>query len=821
MKPLFDTSPELSSELEWLLQNGETNHAALADVLVREYYASALRLSWAILGDLGQARHTVLQAFTMAMLNQYRYRPGKSAHIWLFQFVLQAARKAARLRSRSGASQVRGRVEAEPDLDALHWPLDEADRWSLYLIGLLGWQPADVAELVGIEPGRVIRSADALCLGFPHLSPSGQTVPGAITLEQALRDRFPRQSLTEEELADLVAWLLRAAEQRSTRNLRLVRLWEVLLTAVGVSLVAGLIWWLNQSLPGGSQQSLGSQPTRQIIRATRIVLVPVTATPGVPDRVVTDYTVRPGDTLASIAHGFDMAVFDLMRLNSISSDAGLRAGQSLKVLASPHLPLRETPLAAATPTLPPPLTANSTSQEIIQRLTSSRSLWSSLWVDARLILNGPPGYIGPPNVTYEQLWVDNLGKRSIELSGKSSSQPDWVYTSSGSGGSQIDRKTSQRQDFPSNQLIKNNALRAMVFPLNSDWISSVDNLVIGPVTPYIGRETLQVGVENATGYLQAQLWVDVETGVILRELHYSGDRLQIQTADFSINKIYYNDQFPDGVFNPRQRLAAGFSADASGLASALDNRAAPIENNQAHQSFSAGLPPSGFNLAQAQLYFRYPQNFDTGAASAMVEVLAGGYSLGKTQFGNPWTMICARSPNGGKIAYVSQPLNPENGDATLHWFDLQNVSQNHLVSHDLLVGNFAFSYDGQKLAFFARQAAESRGAIYIFNLKNGSLQLLLDRNSARSLVWSPDGNFLALLSAPSMLGTQNALVVQVLNGVTVARDRYNWQGQAAMQPLSPSWPTFDWRYPDGTYAKFPAVMGGLQACALPHVQGPD
>jgi DNA-directed RNA polymerase specialized sigma24 family protein/WD40 repeat protein len=769
MKPLFDSPPELSSELEWLLQNGEASRAALANVLVREYYASALRLSWAILGDLGRARQIVLQAFTTALVNQYRYRSGKNAHIWLFQFILQAARKAARLRGSSSVSEVSGGAALEPGLDVFHWPLDEADQWSLYLTGLLGWQPAEAAELIGIEVGRVKRLVDALRQGFLPPSSTSQPVRESITLEQALRDRFPQQSLTEEELVEIVAWLLHAAEQRSTRNLRLVRLWEALVTAVGISLVAGLIWWLNQSLPDGSQQSLKSAPTRRIIQVTRIVLVPITPTPESPDRVLTDYMVRPGDT----------------------------------------------------PALPPPLTANSTPREIIQRLTTSQSLWSTLWVDARLNLNGPPGYIGPPDVTYEQLWVDNVGKRSIELSGKSSTQPDWVYASSGNGGTQIDRKTSQRQDFPSNQLIKSDSLRAMVFPLNSDWISSADNLVIGPVTPYIGRETLQVGVENASGFLQAQLWVDVETGVILRELHFSGDSSQIQTADFSINKIYYNDQFYDGLFNPQERLAAGFSADASGLISKLENHLVSPENSQTYQSSPPKVDPPGLNPAQAMLYFRYPENFNTKAASAEVEVFAGGRSLGTTQFGNPWTMICTRSPDGGKIAYVSQPLNPENGDATLHWFDLRNVSQNHLVSEDLVVDNFAFSYDGQKLAFFGRQVDETRGAVYIYNLQKGSLQLLLDRNSARSLAWSPDGNYLAMLSAPSMLGTQNALVVQVLNGETVARDRYNWQGQASIQPLSPSWPTFDWRYPDGTYVKFPAVMGGLQACTLPNIQGPD
>jgi dipeptidyl aminopeptidase/acylaminoacyl peptidase len=298
-------------------------------------------------------------------------------------------------------------------------------------------------------------------------------------------------------------------------------------------------------------------------------------------------------------------------------------------------------------------------------------------------------------------------------------------------------------------------------------------------------------------------------------LRYSGGRSQIQTADLSITKISFNNQLPQGLFEPQERLAIGFSEDASGLKFKLLNQLAPTENSPPHQPFAAGLAPNGFNPALAQLYFRYPESFDTEAVSALVDVLAGGYTLGRAQFGNPWTAICARSPNGQKIAYVSQPADAQSTDAALHWFDLQNVNLDHLVSEDLAVDNFAFSYDGQKLAFFGRQAGQARGAVYISDLQSGALQRLLDRNSANSLVWSPDGNFLAMTSDPTMLGSQNALVVDVHDGIIVAHDRYNWRGDFFLDPLAPDWPTFTWRSPRGAPVKFPVAMGGLEACVQP------
>jgi LysM repeat protein/DNA-directed RNA polymerase specialized sigma24 family protein len=821
MNPLFESTTELSSDLEWLLQNGAASRDVLANLLVREYYSSALSLSWAVLGDLEQARQTVVQAFTTVLVNQYRYHSGENVQIWLFKIILQAAKKALRFRDKPGAAQVKDGGTPESRLDTFLQPLDEVDRWALHAKVLLGWQVAEAAELVDIDVERVEHLIKAFHREFLPPSLSSQSIRAAKTLEQALIERFPQKSLSEEDQDEIVAWLLYAAEQNAKKNLKFVRLWETLLMAVGIVLVSGLIWWLNQSLPDGSSKIARATATTKIIRATRVVLVPVTATPKSPDRILTNYTVRPGDTLESIAQVFGMAVSDLMRLNRLSGDANLNAGQSLKVLSSVRRRLPAVPPTAGTGNLPP-LNRNSTPRQVVQRLASSQSLWSAIQVDASLILNGPPGYIGPPDVTYEQVWVDNLDKRSLELSGKSSTQPDWVYAASDHSSSQINRETSQRLDIPGNQLIKNDTLRAMLFPLNSDWLSSTDKLIIGPVSPYISRETLQVGVKNASGFLQAQLWIDVETGIILRELHYSGDRSHIQTADFSISRINYNGHFPDGMFNNlREQLAAGFSADTGGFVSKLENRVTPTVNSQAHQSFFAGLPPPGFNLAQARLYFRFPESFNTEASMAKVEILAGGYSLGETQFGNPWTTICARSPDGYKVAFVSEPINPGSGGAALHWFDLRNVDQSHLVSEDLVVNNFAFSADGQRLAFFGRQTGQARGAVYIYDLLSGILQRLLDRNSANSLVWSPDGNYLAMISNPSKLGNQDAWVVDVHDGWIVAHDRYNSRGDFSLDPLIPEWPTFRWRHPDGSPVQFPVTMGGLQACVLSNIQTPE
>lgn len=821
MNSLFKSTTELSSDLEWLLQNGAASRDVLANLLVREYYSSALCLGWAVLGDLDQARRAVLKAFTTVLENQYRDHSGENVQIWLFKIILQAAKKTLRSSDKSRVSQVKDDEAPESRLDTFLQSLDEVDRWALSVKVLLDWQPEETAELFDIDVERVEHLVHAFHQEFLPPSLSIQSIRAAKTLEQTLIERFPQKSLSEEEQGQVVSQLLYAAEQDAKKSQKLVRLRETLLMAVGIVLISGLIWWLNQSLPDGSVKIAKATATAKIIRATRVVLVPVTATPKSPDRILTDYVVRPGDTLESIAQEFGMAENDLIRLNRLSVDARLNVGQRLKVLSSVRRRLSAEPSTVETGNLPP-LNGNSTPRQVVQRLASSQSLWSAIQVDARLILNGPSGYIGPPDVTYEQVWIDSLDNRSLELSGKSSTQPDWVYVTNGHSSSQIYRKTSQRLDSPGNQMIKNDSLRAMLFPLNSDWLSSTGKLIIGPVTPYIGRETLQVGVKNASGFLQAQLWIDAETGIILREVHYSGDRLQIQTADFSISQINYHVHFSDGLFNnPRERLAAGFSADTSAFVSKLENRVTPTENSQAHQSFFAGLPPPGFNLAQARLYFRFPEAFNTEVSTAKVEILAGGYSLGETQFGNPWTTICARSADGYKIAYVSEPNNAGPSGAALHWFDLRNVNQSHVVSEDLAVNNFAFSEDGQKLAFFGRQAGQARGAVYIYDLLGGALQRLLDRNSANSLVWSPDGNYLAMISDPSRLGNQDAWVVDVHNGIIVAQDRYNSRGDFSLDPLRPDWPTFGWRHPDGSRVQFPVTMGGLQACVLANKQEPE
>jgi LysM repeat protein/DNA-directed RNA polymerase specialized sigma24 family protein len=815
MKVQFDSPPELSSDLEWCLQNGQASRVALADLLAREYYVDALRLSWAVLGDLEPARQTVLQAFTAALVNQYRFRLGLNARIWLFHFVIQAVRKMVRIQSDSGDLMAGKPRLPGSALDSFLQSLSGSDRLAFYVSILLGWQPNEAAELTGVEAARVEPWVDRFRQRAIQPLSGDQSSWGSLTLEQILMNRFPRQPLTEDEQSDIAARLVQAAEKKTTQAMRFVRLWETLLTAVGVVLVTGLMLWLNQTLPDASPPGAGSMPASRVIRVTRVVLVPVTAAAGDAAPLLTVYTVQPGDSLDSIAHLFGMAVADLMRLNHLSADAGLRVGDSLKVLTSPHIRQRGAQVATSLPTLPPPLNNNATPREVIQRLTISQSLWSTVWVDAQLTRNGPAGYIGPPDVTYEQAWIDNPGKRSIELSGKSLLHPDWVYTGNGRMGSQIDRQSFQGQDFLNNQLLKSEPLRAMLFPLNSDWFSYTENLVIAQVTPYIRREALQVAVMNAQGFLQAQLWTDVETGIILRELRYSGDRSQIQTAEFSITKISFDDRFTDELFNPRDRLVAGFSIDASGLASKLVDRLEPPENSSAHQPFPAGLPPSDFNPAHAQLYFRYPETFHTGDASTLVQVLAGGYSLGEAHFGNPWTSFCARSPDGQKIAFVSQPSDPQSGDATLHWFGLQNVNQDHLVSKVLAVRNFAFSYDSHNLAFFGRQAGQERGAVYIYGLQDGVIRRLLDRNSANSLVWSPDGNYLAMTTDPSAFGNQDAWVVNVHDGSIVAHDRYNWQGDFSMDPLSPDWPTLSWRNPKGTPVRFPAAMGGLETCVQP------
>jgi Tol biopolymer transport system component len=169
-------------------------------------------------------------------------------------------------------------------------------------------------------------------------------------------------------------------------------------------------------------------------------------------------------------------------------------------------------------------------------------------------------------------------------------------------------------------------------------------------------------------------------------------------------------------------------------------------------------------------------------------------------------MICDRSPDGQKIAYVSEPTGAPGKNSSLHWFSLtepesgvrQPLSSVHAT-------HLAFAPDSLRMAVFGYDELSKLGAIYILELESGDYRLLLYQGNANSMLWSPDGEYLAFIGrGPGQQFSDEVIVMHVNSGQITNRSPVDYESNKA----HPDWI-------DDRGIEFPVDMGGLEACSIP------
>ncbi len=84
--------PELSPDIEWMLESGQASAVMLADALVREYFQPIYQFGLAFLNDSRLAEKAAVESLSLALVQSYSY----SAAAWrpgLFQIALQVCRE--------------------------------------------------------------------------------------------------------------------------------------------------------------------------------------------------------------------------------------------------------------------------------------------------------------------------------------------------------------------------------------------------------------------------------------------------------------------------------------------------------------------------------------------------------------------------------------------------------------------------------------------------------------------------------------------------------------------------------------------------------
>ncbi len=457
------------------------------------------------------------------------------------------------------------------------------------------------------------------------------------------------------------------------------------------------------------------------------------------------------------------------------------------------------------PTLETPV---ATIQQLVDLLNQSKQTSKSSWFDASIVDYGPHSYIGPPRLTHVQAWSSE--NQSLVLIGDYGAFPDEVLLMPAGGTGQFVAKPSTDplwfsewrilQDMSSPAMQSISQLGEALFNLSSfDQLSSL--WVLGR-EDFAGHSTLKIDLLDPTRNHLARLWVDDSLGQIMRRINYrAGD---VPAMEYRINTLDPNVDFPQQLFDLRLPWRGGFAQDYTGAP--LAPNAPWPEISPARTSLAVQPIPPSFDPAHSALTFQYAGFYSYPLPGAQYSIFAGSYSLGQTYLGDPWSMICDRSPDGMWIAYVSQPEHDQDPGSMLHWFYLRDPAIRFYTLPDQTgITELAFSPDTRQLAFFSRPVPAVLGNLSIVDLQNQNVNKIYSTGDIKSLVWSPDGKYLAFIDrqVPSAY-QEDVLVVSIASGQVVFNaplDLLNGSTQ--------DWPTTGWG------VDFPVEMGGMDDCSAP------
>jgi RNA polymerase sigma-70 factor (ECF subfamily) len=856
MPEMLEPPPELAPDLDWMLQSGQVSRDIIAEALVREYYMPVYHLALSILDNRDVASKATLDAFTIALTDIYRYRGQVAARQWLYAIVLHTCRKTWRWVNAwrtiqttlpaSGQTARLGDSLPENAFDAELWLavdcLKEEQRLIVLLKYVHGWAFDEIAQVLEIEADWASnqleeahkRISQALAEASEEADLSQEESDPTRLEEQlwrSLGSRWPQESITPDELEGHSAQLGRQALQRAKRRRRVTAVRELALVAIAILLAVVSIWGVN-IFSGGSDPTPTS--IARVVETQLVYVDPPTVTPAahqetatprnrqeekpststpVPDNLF--YTVRAKDTLPKIAAYLEVSVDSLRSLNRIPLGSQPVEGQRLLIPgqiepAFQFTPTAVTPFSQPTDLLDDPV-------EAARSMRWRGWAFNTLWLDARVLSYGPTAYIGPAKTTRIQFWFGP--NQALALSGPPGGTVEKVVlvnnghiyaANPGSGRPWFSEWDGDEIIESSEFEIFESLFAALLDGENVLFNSEYEVVGNGEIA---GRQTIIVEQYDAKKENLTRFWEDEETGVILRRQYYVSNELPKISQEVVVTNVAYDINFPQALFDPNLPWLGGFAMDYTGKPFPAEMESDELGAAHSVDRLPLMRRPEDFNFLKDRLTFQYSQDYHPEEAGmAKVDVFADSYFVKQATMGNPWTMICQRSADGERIAYVSQPYTSETlytsmDEHLLHWFSLTNPRERAYVLNPGLVSvtQFAFAPDSRRMALFGYPSTFSNGVLYIVDLETNISQQVIELAEAKSLVWRPDGEQLALIAryAPDSY-YEHLLVIRADSGRIVYNNPLDFSPNMGL-----NWPTTEWG------VELPNEMGGMDACAEP------
>lgn len=384
-----------------------------------------------------------------------------------------------------------------------------------------------------------------------------------------------------------------------------------------------------------------------------------------------------------------------------------------------------------------PLSMDSASAEIRQRLIESPMNWRTIFMDARVVSAGEPD-------RRVQAWVDQPALSARVLGGAADGSAESLRAVDGASQLDLNILTGESSMTPFSggeaappftpqpPALDDNVIEP--HPLSSVLGSPLDVLIFPSAIAQNEGAFKPVGMEVAAyrlalivewTYSQNQLpsyraWVDVSTGVFLRFQQFDKGGGTDILSETTVSRVDYDLPFPAAFFSPIVSAMPDFSEDPLALAVSSVTPAAPAETDPLGWIYSFVADHS--YPVRVMRWVRLPASCAVGAADCpRPEVVKMPVPLTSALQPVVW------SPTRNEAAWV-YPLDPDQRIWTLHLFDAAAKTWKELAQMDRSMDPPTWSRSGEWLAF---RAQDGKGGADVYVVRR-------DGNDLKRLTASPD-----------------------------------------------------------------------------------
>lgn len=790
--------------LDGMFQSIQVNNALLGETLFIEHGSELLRLAGILVGIPELAGLVVRHAISQTVLTRHKYWGEVSSRVWLIALVLRECQRAPlKTGIHRPGSRYPGlnKLLSSNTLDFHLWEVIHKLGKKYALLSILFYGHSLTIDEIAYLQKRTTRHIQidlnridkTLQQHRVNCSQCSFKTNKALTLEQDVRGFLQARAPTSEVVTDELPALQDEIQQLVNRGQKAERnaalIWKIAL-AETILLAGFLVYWLGFRL------------------TPELPILPPTIGPDTPPPPqFYYYTVKPGDTLEGIAEKAGVSTNVILFANQLPKGYSISPGQLLAVPVSPSQDWYKTPVPI-TPLPPPePLTLNTDVQTIQQRAIDNLEYWHSMWADVLIINYGLPGYVGPPQAIYhKQVWIIQPSHFRI-IEGPAPGDPYDSYV--------IINRHIYVQNFQSGQIYED-ITNDPIFDLDLQKIlipfeifNRYASMKLIGEEKVADRPTLVVDWYNVNGGRVLRLWIDAQYGVILRRREFGGADFTTVLSDITINAINYDINFPATIFDPTSFQGDHFVQDFTGapLSASASTVLPYLPPMSGHEPLPRLTPPPGFDPSHSRLTFQWAStSSDEGGSNPSLDLFAGNYYLGQLPIGQAEILTCKRSPDGNLIAYSWTSNQNSNRNIFLDLVDLTSIGTWHpIVFGSSLAGDFAFSPDSRRIAFFNCQVKTDDCIVFIQDLQTNARMPLISLSFADYFLWKPDGQYLALLGAKGGSHDWKFMVVDVNTGEITYQGQFNWNRLSAESDS----PTHSWGVP------FQLQIGGLEGCINP------